>query len=324
MDTSLAAPYTTAFGFERTVGPQIGAFLAGLRARRLLGVRVGEDRVLCPVAEFDPVTSAATGDLVELEPSGTVTAWTWVDPREGWDEPIDSPYAWALIRIDGADNTFFHRVDTGGDPARMTPGLRVRVRWAADPVGSIEDIVCFEPPAEPPVPGATDPGAEIGEPVATIEAPFHVDYTYVAGVGRSVYLRGMAERRFLARRCPGCHQVYFPAPDHCARCLQVLDAPFEISGTGTISTFCIVNLPFPGQLVDPPYVVAYINLDGTGNKLQHRVLEVAPDAVAVGMQVEPVWAPETDLEPSLASVRYFRPVDPTLRVPVADQEARDA
>ncbi|WP_141013714.1 Zn-ribbon domain-containing OB-fold protein [Nocardioides sambongensis] len=154
---------------------------------------------------------------------------------------------------------------------------------------------------------------DLPAPVRTISAPFHVDYTYVAGVGRSVYLRGMAERRFLARRCPGCGQVYFPAPQHCARCLQVLDPPFEIPGTGAVSTFCIVNLPFPGQLVEPPYVVAYINLDGTGNKLQHRVLEVAPGDVAVGMQVEPVWTDDDRLEPSLASVRYFRPADPALR-----------
>ncbi|TIC88552.1 Zn-ribbon domain-containing OB-fold protein [Nocardioides sp. GY 10113] len=164
--------------------------------------------------------------------------------------------------------------------------------------------------------------AELPAPVATIAAPFHVDYTYVAGVGRSVYLRGMAEGRFLARECPGCGQVYFPAPEQCARCLVALLSPSEIPGTGTVSTFCIVNLPFPGQLFTPPYVVGYLNLDGTGTKLMHRIMEVEPERVSVGMAVEPVWAPPEEWEPSLASVRYFRPVDPALRAPLPPGSAR--
>ncbi|WP_141013713.1 Zn-ribbon domain-containing OB-fold protein [Nocardioides sambongensis] len=157
MSTSLTAPYTTAFDFERTVGPRIGVFLAGLRERRLLGVRGSRGRVLCPVAEFDPVTAEATGDYVELDPVGTVTAWTWVDPRPA--DPLDSPFAWALVRIDGADDSFFHRVDTGGDPSLLSSGLRVRVRWAAETVGSIEDIVCFEPVTDDEPSGSAPSGS---------------------------------------------------------------------------------------------------------------------------------------------------------------------
>ncbi|GIE95624.1 Zn-ribbon domain-containing OB-fold protein [Paractinoplanes rishiriensis] len=143
------------------------------------------------------------------------------------------------------------------------------------------------------------------EPVTSMAGPLRMDYTYVAGTGRSAFLRGLAGRRLLARRCPGCSRVYAPAPEFCARCLEPVGPPFELPGDGVVSTFCVVNFPFPGQAHEPPYVVAHIRLTGADNRLMHLVREIAPDRVRIGLPVEPVWgAPDT----STASIRYFRPV----------------
>ncbi|MFE3444222.1 Zn-ribbon domain-containing OB-fold protein [Nocardia sp. NPDC059180] len=144
---SLNAPYSLQFPFNRTVGPTVGAFLGGLREGRLFGVRTDRGTVLCPAAEFDPQTARATGELVELAKTGTVRHWTWVPHRP--DDDFAHDYAWALITIDGTEGGLFHAVDTGGDPSRMTPGLRVAPRWRAERVGSIRDIVCFEPVVTP-------------------------------------------------------------------------------------------------------------------------------------------------------------------------------
>lgn len=140
---SLCAPYTIEFGFERTVGPKIGAFLGGLRDGRLFGVRTARGQVLCPALEFDPADGSATGDLVELEPKGVVLQWTWVPPRPA--DELETSFAWALIRIKGTANSMFHAVDVGGNPAAMKTGLTVAPRWRPDRVGAITDIVCFQP-----------------------------------------------------------------------------------------------------------------------------------------------------------------------------------
>jgi uncharacterized OB-fold protein len=116
-------------------------FLAGLREARLVGVRTPRG-VLCPPLEFEPGTGAATGDLVELEPVGAVTVWTWVPARPG--DPVPRDFAWALIAVDGTVGTFLHAVDAGGDPGRMRAGLRVRARWRPERVGDLRDIECFE------------------------------------------------------------------------------------------------------------------------------------------------------------------------------------
>jgi uncharacterized OB-fold protein len=146
------------------------------------------------------------------------------------------------------------------------------------------------------------------EPVTLVPTPFRMDYTYVAGVGRSAFLRGLAERRLLARRCPVCEQVYLPPPEFCSRCLSRLAEPFELDGRGVVSTFCVVNFPFPGQTIEPPYVVAHIQVHGAATRMMHLVREVPLDEVRIGLEVEPVWAPDDQLGTSLTSILHFRPV----------------
>lgn len=142
-DASLSAPYTVEFPFDRTVGPTVGAFLAGLRDGRLLGVRGSGGRILCPAVEFDPETAEPTGELVRLSGVGTVVSWTWVPARAG--DPLPHDFAWALVAVDGTDGSFFHAVDVGGNPGLMRTGMRVRVRWRETRVGEIGDLACFEP-----------------------------------------------------------------------------------------------------------------------------------------------------------------------------------
>ncbi|MFF0487578.1 Zn-ribbon domain-containing OB-fold protein [Nocardia sp. NPDC004068] len=146
-DESLCAPYEIEFPFERTVGPVLGTFLGGLRDARLLGARTPRGTVVCPPAEFDPVTGQELTELVDLEPVGVVESWTWVPHRPG--DPVDRDFAWALIRVGGAEGTFFHALDTGGDPSVPRPGLRVRARWADERRGEMRDLICFEPEVAP-------------------------------------------------------------------------------------------------------------------------------------------------------------------------------
>lgn len=139
----LSAPYVLEYTYRRSLGPVIGRFFTGLREGRIEGVRTVSGKVLVPPAEYDPESGEATGDFVEVAATGVVTTWAWVsEPRP--HQPLDHPFAWALVRLDGADTALLHAVDAGR-PERMATGMRVRVRWSADRVGSIHDIACFEP-----------------------------------------------------------------------------------------------------------------------------------------------------------------------------------
>jgi uncharacterized OB-fold protein len=134
----------------------IGSFLAGLRERRIEGARTATGKVIVPPAEYDPESGEATLGPVPVADVGTVTTWAWVaEPRP--NQPFARPFAWALIKLDGADTALLHAVDVGA-PENMATGMRVRARWADARVGDIHDLACFEP-ASPEDAGAAAQGA---------------------------------------------------------------------------------------------------------------------------------------------------------------------
>jgi len=143
----LSAPHFMEFGYTRSTGPMVGAFLTGLRDRQVLGVKDSTDRVVVPPPEYDATTAAALPHdaLLPVGPEGVVTSWSW-NPRSRLGQPLDTPFAWALVRLDGADTSILHAIDAPRSELRT--GMRVRVRWAAETVGAITDIACFEPCSE--------------------------------------------------------------------------------------------------------------------------------------------------------------------------------
>lgn len=142
---SLHAPHTLAYDYTRSTGPVIGRFFTGLQARRIEGIRGADGRVLVPPQEADPLTGDDLTEWVAVGDAGTVTTWAWVDHPKA-QAPLDRPFAWALVLLDGADTALLHAVDAGTESA-MSTGMRVRARWADEPQGGILDIACFEPEA---------------------------------------------------------------------------------------------------------------------------------------------------------------------------------
>jgi hypothetical protein len=139
----LCAPHFLAYDYRRSVGPVLGRFFTELRDRNIVGSKTADGRVLVPPMEYDPETGAGVDEIVGVGPGGVVTTWAWVcEPMR--NHPLDRPFAFALIQLDGASSGMLHAVDAG-DESRMSTGMRVAPRWAAETSGSIHDIECFEP-----------------------------------------------------------------------------------------------------------------------------------------------------------------------------------
>ncbi len=138
----LSAPLVIEYPFTRTTGPVIGGFLTGLREGVLVGSKGSDGRVHVPPLEYDPDTHEPLTELVEVGPGGVITSWAWV--REPMPKhPLDRPFAFALIKLDGADTALVHAVDAPSPDAVRT-GARVTPRWRAEREGHINDIECFE------------------------------------------------------------------------------------------------------------------------------------------------------------------------------------
>ncbi|MFD5619706.1 Zn-ribbon domain-containing OB-fold protein [Streptomyces yangpuensis] len=286
----LRAPLVVEFPFTRSLGPVQGAFLTGLRERVVLGVKTSDGKVVVPPVEYDPVTSEEVRELVEVAATGTVTTWAWNDrPRP--NQPLDTPFAWALVRLDGADTALLHALDAPGPDAVHT-GMRVRVRWAAERTGAITDIACFEPyGGGGPAPGAC-PAPHDGvfrAPVTGIVAEARLDYVYSPGRAQTAYINALSERRTVGERCPSCDKVYVPPRGACPTCGVATTDRVEVGPAGTVTTFCIVNIKAKNLDIDVPYVYAHIALDGAGLALHGRIGGIPYDQVRMGLRVEPVW-----------------------------------
>jgi uncharacterized OB-fold protein len=313
MPGTLSAPLTVEFDYTRSLGPVLSRFMTGLRDRTILGSRAADGRVVVPPAEFDPVSHEPSTDLVEVGQEGTVQTWTWVSsPVPG--QPLERPFAFALVLLDGADTPLLHAVDAGSAEA-MSTGMRVRVRWAEDRAGHIQDF-CFEPAPMveegDPVVAEGDAGARLettgtdGD-VTGVVTPVRLEYTYAASAEESRFYRGLAEGKIRGQRCPKCEKVYVPPRGACPVDGVPTTDEVELPDRGIVTTFCIVNVPFLGQRITPPYVSAYVLLEGADIAFLHLVLGCDPAEVRMGMRVEAVWRPREEWGTTIENIDHFRP-----------------
>lgn len=151
-----------------------------------------------------------------------------------------------------------------------------------------------------------EPGEE-GEPVEMITTPVRLQYTHSASAEESYYLRGLAEGRILGGRADSESKVYVPPRGANPTDGRPTTEQVELPDHGIVTTYCIVNVPFLGQRIKPPYIAAYVLLDGADIAFLHLILECDPAEVRMGMRVEAKWKPREEWGYTLENIEYFRP-----------------
>ncbi len=303
----LRARYVLEYTYRRSLGPVTGRFLAGLRDGHFYASKTKAGRVVVPPTEWDPETGEPIAELVEVAETGTVTSWTWIpEPRPR--HLLQKPFAWALVKLDGADTAILHAVDAGS-PDAMKTGMRVRATWKETRTGSITDVVCFVPddaPASTEWPKSLIGGGGDVAPIKSIKSPIRFEYDVDAGRDKSRFLRACIEGRLIGGRCPKCTRVYTP-PRGCPTCGVETGEEVAIEDHGIVTTFCIVNVPFEGQTMKLPYVYASIVLEGADVPIFHLVDGIEPSDVRMGLRVRAQWKPVEARTHSLESIRSFVP-----------------
>ncbi|MGW2112111.1 Zn-ribbon domain-containing OB-fold protein [Streptomyces sp. NPDC001948] len=287
MPEALSAPLVVEFPFTRSLGPVQSAFLTGLRERTVLGVHTADGKVLVPPVEYDPVTAEELRELTEVAATGTVTTWAW-NPAPRPAQPLTTPFAWVLVRLDGADTALLHALDAPG-PDAVHSGMRVRIRWAAERTGAITDIACFEPYDGGDTGRSAPHDGEFTDPVTGIVTPARLDYRYTPGRAQSAYLGALSGQHIVGERCPSCRKVYVPPRGACPTCGVATTEQVEVGPRGTVTTFCIVNIKAKNLDIEVPYVYAHVALDGADLALHARIGGIPYDQVRMGLRVEPVW-----------------------------------
>lgn len=132
------------FPYKHSTGETVGRFLAGLKEqKKIWGQRVSGQGVVVPPLGYSEIDGSDAGEWVEVKDTGVITAVARVDHPIERLHPFTTPFAFVLVKLDGADTALAHMVKDDLD--RVVVGARVQAVWAADEarIGSIRDIECF-------------------------------------------------------------------------------------------------------------------------------------------------------------------------------------
>jgi uncharacterized OB-fold protein len=282
--------FTLEYPYTRTPGPVVGPFLTALRDGRILGIRCGS-RVLCPPIEFDPDTGETLSpDFVEVGPSGSVESWTWIaEPSR--KHPFQEPFAFAQVKLDGADTAMTHAVKAAG-PEAMFTGMRVRAQFREERAGAITDVY-FVPEGD-----ARDQSIPPGE--GEVEITTHLisltyDDTLYPHAAR--YAKGLLDGKFIGQRISG-DKVAIPGKgyDALARVMLTEADDVELAPTGTVLSYTVLTpVKYRGQKETEPYLSATIILDGAGQSLtQQDIRNIPTDEFRVGMRLRAIFKPAAE------------------------------
>jgi uncharacterized OB-fold protein len=149
----------------------------------------------------------------------------------------------------------------------------------------------------------------VTEVVKGFTQPVRLEYRYTPGLAMSRFLRNIEQGRIMGQRCPKCSKVYVPPRSGaCPRCGVPTGEEVPVSDTGTVTTFCVVNVPFSGS-IPIPYVAGLILLDSADIPISYLIQEVEATDVRMGMRVKAAWVSEAERGPHMESIKHFVPVD---------------
>ena len=221
----------------------------------------------------------------------------------------------------------------GEAEARQVPGTPERgVAQAWGDLMQVGTVIVLGADGRPSPRGGTPPedarATSLSDPEfrsarGAVEDVPDLRYEWDPGQAMGAFLEGLRDGRILATTCVECGRTLVPPRAFCERCFRPTDGWTEVGDLGRVETFSICHVTWDMRPLDHPELPAVIRLEGTSaGGLLHRLGEVRPEDVEIGMEVEAVWAEERT--GSILDIEYFRPRDEELRRTLVAAAAAEA
>ncbi len=126
-------------------GETASRFLLALKdEKKFLGKKCTKcAKVLVPPRKSCPYCFVETGDWEDVSDEGVVETYTIVR-RDTGILPMEPPFVYAVIKLDGADTGLVHIV-SDVTPEEMKEGMRVKAVFAEERTGKMLDVKYFKP-----------------------------------------------------------------------------------------------------------------------------------------------------------------------------------
>jgi uncharacterized OB-fold protein len=88
-----------------------------------------------------------------------------------------------------------------------------------------------------------------------------------------------------------------------------MDNFVRLKDTGTVNTFSLCYVTWDVQRIKEPEIPAVIEIDGASplHGILHKLGEVDPGQVKIGMRVQAMWKPPSEREGAITDILYFKP-----------------
>jgi uncharacterized OB-fold protein len=135
-----------------------------------------------------------------------------------------------------------------------------------------------------------------------------VEYLYTSGIAGEKFFREIKDKeRLVGSACPKCKITYLPPRLYCEQCFKTLEKWVPIPKKGTIYTYTISYSDINGKTVKEPVILAVINFKGVKGGIIHKIEEIKPADLKIGLHVVPVFEDSNKRKGNILDIKYFRP-----------------
>jgi uncharacterized OB-fold protein len=135
------------------------------------------------------------------------------------------------------------------------------------------------------------------------------EYAWDTGIAIGEYLASLKRGVILGARCRHCRKTVVPPRVVCEWCFRPMNEYVPLQDTGRVNTFSLCYVTWDVRRIKEPEIPAVIEIDGASplHGIMHKLGEVDPKKVAIGMTVRAVWKPEADRQGAITDILYFKP-----------------
>jgi len=142
-------------------------------------------------------------------------------------------------------------------------------------------------------------------------------YHWPNGKHIGAFLKELKENaKIYTGKCPNCGRFFCPPLPMCGRCHVKIEEQhkwIEVGPKGTLFNFTVIEQQFlhpqTGQMLEVPFPVGLINLDGAPTSFFHRLEETDSSKLHVGMRVKAIFRPKSERRGDISDIRFFRTVE---------------
>lgn len=138
----------------------------------------------------------------------------------------------------------------------------------------------------------------------------HAEFAWDTGIAIGSYLAGMKQGTILGSRCSNCRKIVIPPRVVCEWCFRPMDTYVELRDTGTVNTYSLCYVTWDVRRITDPEIPAVIEIDGASplHGIMHKLGNVDPEKVHIGMRVKAVWKPAEERQGAITDILYFEPM----------------